>query len=195
MLHRLLPADAETAGLLALMLLQHSRAAARVAPGGRPVPLAEQDRQRWNREMIAEGSSLLDAVVALRSPGPYQLQAAIAAVHAEAPGPDDTDWVRIARLYAQLARYSPSPVVEINRAVAVGMADGPAAGLAVLTPVLALPDLGGYAPLHAAHADLLERAGDTAGAAAAWQRAIDATPNAALRDELRRRVDSRTSRP
>jgi RNA polymerase sigma-70 factor (ECF subfamily) len=195
MLHRLLPTDAETTGLLALMLLQHSRAAARVDDGGRPVPLAEQDRQRWNREMIAEGSNLLDAATAVRSPGPYQLQAAIAAVHAEAPDPDDTDWVRIARLYAELARYSPSPVVEINRAVAVGMADGPAAGLAVLTPVLALPELAGYAPLHAAHADLLERAGDTTGAAAAWQRAIDATPNAALRDELRRRVDSQASRP
>jgi RNA polymerase sigma-70 factor (ECF subfamily) len=195
MLHRLLPTDAETTGLLALMLLQHSRAAARVDDGGRPVPLAEQDRQRWNREMIAEGSNLLDAATAVRSPGPYQLQAAIAAVHTEAPDPDDTDWVRIARLYAELARYSPSPVVEINRAVAVGMADGPAAGLAVLTPVLALPELAGYAPLHAAHADLLERAGDTTGAAAAWQRAIDATPNAALRDELRRRVDSQASRP
>ncbi|HEY2949787.1 MAG TPA: RNA polymerase sigma factor [Micromonosporaceae bacterium] len=195
MLHRLLPTDAETTGLLALMLLQHSRAAARVDDGGRPVPLAEQDRQRWNREMIAEGSNLLDAATAVRSPGPYQLQAAIAAVHTEAPDPDDTDWVRIARLYAELARYSPSPVVEINRAVAVGMADGPAAGLAVLTPVLALPELAGYAPLHAAHADLLERAGDATGAAAAWQRAIDATPNAALRDELRRRVDSQASRP
>lgn len=195
MLHRLLPADAETAGLLALMLLQHSRAAARVGPGGRPVPLAEQDRQRWNQEMIAEGSSLLDAATALRSPGPYQVQAAIAAVHADAPSPGDTDWIRIARLYAELVRHAPSPVVEVNRAVAVGMADGPAAGLAVLTPVLALPELAGYAPLHAAHADLLERAGDAAGAAAAWQRAIETTPNAALRDELRRRVDSRPSRP
>jgi RNA polymerase sigma-70 factor (ECF subfamily) len=186
MLHRLLPADAETAGLLALMLLHHSRAAARQDADGRPVPLAEQDRSRWRRDLIAEGAAVLDAAVARRAPGPYQLQAAIAALHAHAPSVEATDWPQIAALYGRLARLAPSPVVEVNRAVAVGMADGPLAGLAVLAPVLASGALDGYAPLHAAHADLLERAGDP-GAAAAWARAVAATANPVLRDELHRR--------
>jgi RNA polymerase sigma-70 factor (ECF subfamily) len=186
MLHRLLPADAETAGLLALMLLHHSRAPARQDADGRPVPLAEQDRSRWRRDLIAEGAAVLDAAVARRAAGPYQLQAAIAALHAHAPSVEATDWPQIAALYGRLARLAPSPVVEVNRAVAVGMADGPLAGLAVLAPVLAAGVLDGYAPLHAAHADLLERAGDP-GAAAAWARAVAATANPVLRDELHRR--------
>ncbi len=186
MLHRLLPADAETTGLLALMLLHHSRARARQDAAGRPVPLAEQDRGRWRRELIVEGTGLLDAAVARRAPGQYQLQAAVAALHAQAPTFEATDWPQIAALYGRLARLAPSPVVEVNRAVAVGMADGPAAGLAVLAPVLASDALGGYGPLHAAHADLLERAGDP-GARAAWARAAEATGNAALREELHRR--------
>jgi RNA polymerase sigma-70 factor, ECF subfamily len=186
MLHRLLPADAETAGLLALMLLHHSRAPARQDARGRPVPLAEQDRSRWRRDLIAEGGAVLDAAVARREPGPYQLQAAIAALHAGAGSVEATDWPQIAALYGRLARLAPSPVVEVNRAVAVGMADGPLAGLAVLEPVLASGVLNGYGPLHAAHADLLERAGDP-GAAAAWARAVAATGNPVLRDELHRR--------
>jgi RNA polymerase sigma-70 factor, ECF subfamily len=192
LLHRLLPEDAEAIGLLALMLLHHARAAGRQGPDGRPVPLAEQDRGRWRQELIAEGVALLDAALARRSPGPYQLQAAIAALHAQAPSFEETDWVQIALLYRELARRAPSPVVEVNRAVAVGMADGPRAGLAVLEPILASGALADYAPLHAAHADLLDRAGDPVAATAAWARAIEATENAALRAELQRRVDERS---
>jgi RNA polymerase sigma-70 factor (ECF subfamily) len=192
LLHRLLPADAETAGLLALMLLHQARAPARQDLEGRPVPLADQDRGRWRQEMIAEGVGLLDAAMARRPPGPYQLQAAIAAVHAQAPSVEATDWTQIAMLYGELARRAPSPVVEVNRAVAVGMADGPRAGLAILEPILASGALAGYAPLHAAHADLLDRAGDRAAAAAAWARATRATQNPALRAELQRRVADRS---
>jgi RNA polymerase sigma-70 factor (ECF subfamily) len=187
LLHRLLPADAETAGLLALMLLHHSRAAARQDRHGRPVPLAAQDRALWDRALIAEGTGVLDAAMTLRAPGPYQLQAAIIAVHVQAARFDDIDWPQIATLYGELARWDPSPVIEINRAVAVGMADGPWAGLAILEPILTSGTLSAYAPLHAAHADLLERAGDKEGAAAAWARAAAATGNEALREELHRR--------
>jgi RNA polymerase sigma-70 factor (ECF subfamily) len=189
LLHRLLPADAETAGLLALMLLHHARAAARQDASGRPVLLADQDRSRWDRALIAEGTGVLDAAMALRAPGPYQLQAAIIAVHVHAPSFDDTDWPQIAVLYGELTRLDPSPVVEVNRAVAVGMADGPLAGLAILEPVLTSGALAAYAPLHAAHADLLERAGQAELAAAAWARAAEATGNEALRAELLRRRD------
>ena len=151
------------------------------------MPLASQDRSRWNRALIAEGTGVLDAAMARRSPGPYQLQAAIIAVHVQAPSFDDIDWPQIAALYRELGRWDPSPVIEINRAVAVGMADGPLAGLAILEPILTSGTLSGYAPLHAAHADLLERAGDADGAAAAWARAATATGNEALREELDRR--------
>jgi RNA polymerase sigma-70 factor (ECF subfamily) len=191
---RLLPADTETAGLLALMLLTHSHARARVDEAGHPVLLADQDRGSWDRAMIAEGTSILDAAVARRAPGPYQLQAAIAAVHAAAPSFDRTDWPQIAALYGELARRAPSPVVEVNRAVAVGMADGPLAGLAVLQPVLAAGQLDAYGPLHAAHADLLEQAGRSDEAAAAWARAIENTENGPLRDQLvRRSANPRTT--
>ncbi|HEV2256364.1 MAG TPA: sigma-70 family RNA polymerase sigma factor [Streptosporangiaceae bacterium] len=190
-LHRLLPEDAESAGLLALMLLTHSHAPARADAAGAPVPLADQDRALWSRELIAEGTALLDAAVARRAPGPYQLQAAIAAVHAQAPSFEQTDWPQIAALYGELARRAPSPVIEVNRAVAVGLADGPLAGLAVLAPVLASGDLDGYAPLHTAHADLLDRAGRAGEATAAWARAIKTTDNDALREALERRVARR----
>ena len=190
-LHRLLPDDAECAGLLALMLLTHSHARARVDAAGRPVLLADQDRALWSRELIAEGTAVLDAAVARRSPGPYQLQAAIAAVHAQAPCFEQTDWPQIAALYGELARRSPSPVIEVNRAVAVGLADGPLAGLAILAPVLASGELDGYGPLHTAHADLLDRAGRADQATAAWARALQATGNSALREALERRVASR----
>jgi len=190
-LHRLLPDDAECAGLLALMLLTHSHARARVDAAGRPVLLADQDRALWSRELIAEGTAVLDAAVARRSPGPYQLQAAIAAVHAQAPCFEQTDWPQIAALYGELARRSPSPVIEVNRAVAVGLADGPLAGLAILAPVLASGELDGYGPLHTAHADLLDRAGRAGEATAAWARALEATGNSALREALERRVASR----
>jgi RNA polymerase sigma-70 factor (ECF subfamily) len=187
LLHRLLPDDTETAGLLALMMLHHSRAAARQDPGGGAVPLADQDRTRWDAALIGEGTAVLDAAVARRRPGPYQIEAAIAALHAAADSFEATDWAQIAALYGALARLHPSPVVQVNRAVAVGMADGAAAGLAILEPVLACGALAGYAPLHAAHADLLERAGRPAEAAAAWERAEQAMGNAALQRELRRR--------
>jgi RNA polymerase sigma-70 factor (ECF subfamily) len=190
LLHRLLPADAETAGLLALMLLHHSRATAREDADGRPVPLADQDRSRWDRALIAEGTGVLDAALAQRIPGPYQVQAAIIAVHLQAASFADTDWPQIATLYGALARWDPSPVIEINRAVAVGMADGPRAGLAILEPILTSGTLSGYAPLHAAHADLLERAGDPDGAAAAWARAATVTGNEVLRGELHRRGEA-----
>ena len=195
LLHRLLPADAETAGLLALMLLHHSRAAARQDSDGRPVPLSGQDRSRWDRALIAEGTAVLDAAMARRAPGPYQLQAAIIAVHVQAANFDDIDWPQIAALYRELARWDPSPVIEINRAVAVGMADGPRAGLAVLEPILTSGALAGYAPLHAAHADLLDRAGEKDAAAAAWARAAAATSNDALREELHRRRGEATGEP
>ncbi|HWG64247.1 MAG TPA: DUF6596 domain-containing protein [Streptosporangiaceae bacterium] len=187
LLHGLLPGQAETGGLLALMLLHQSRAAAREDADGRPMPLADQDRSRWDRTLIADGIGLLDAAMTLRAPGPYQLQAAISAVHAQAPTFAATDWPQIAALYGELARRTQSPVVEVNRAVAVGMADGPQAGLAILEPILAGGALASYAPLHAAHADLLERAGRAQEAAAAWARATETTGNAALREELTRR--------
>jgi RNA polymerase sigma-70 factor (ECF subfamily) len=190
-LHRLLPDDAESAGLLALMLLTHSHARARVDAAGRPVLLAKQDRALWSQELIAEGTALLDAAVARRSPGPYQLQAAIAAIHAQAPSFEQTDWPQIAALYGELARRWPSPVIEVNRAVAVGLADGPLAGLAVLEPVLASRELDGYGHLHTAHADLLDRAGRAGEATVAWARAIETTDNSVLREELRRRVAER----
>jgi RNA polymerase sigma-70 factor (ECF subfamily) len=193
-LHRLLPADAESAGLLALMLLTHSHARARVDAAGRPVLLADQDRSLWSRELIAEGTAVLDAAMARRSPGPYQLQAAIAAVHAQAPSFETTDWAQIAALYGELARRSPSPVIEVNRAVAVGLADGPLAGLAVLAPVLASGELNSYAPLHTAHADLLDRAGRADEATSAWDLARKAIDNSVLREELERRVAKREQR-
>jgi RNA polymerase sigma-70 factor, ECF subfamily len=186
LLCRLLPDDAETIGLLALMLLLH--APARQDAAGRPVPLSEQNRELWHQPTIAEGIALLDRAILLRRPGPYQLQAAIAALHAEAPSFAETDWTEISLLYAELARLAPSSVVEVNRAVAVGMADGPRAGLAVLEPILASGALADYAPLHAAHAELLNRAGQQEEAAAAWSRAIATTENTAVRAELQRRV-------
>jgi RNA polymerase sigma-70 factor (ECF subfamily) len=194
-LHRLLPEDAESAGLLALMILTHSHARARVDADGQPVLLADQDRSLWNAELIAEGTALLDEAIARRSPGPYQLQAAVAALHAQAASFDQTDWPQIAALYAELARRTPSPVIEINRAVAVGLADGPLAGLAILARVLAAGELTDYGPLHAAHADLLDRAGRTDEATAAWARAIATTDNKALRESLRRRAAGRSAPP
>ncbi len=187
LLIRLFPDDAETAGLLALMLLHQSRAAARVSADGRPVPLAEQDRSRWDAALVDEGVAVLDSALARHSPGPYQLQAAIAALHGTAGSFESTDWAQIALLYGSLARLDPSPVIEVNRAVAVGMADGGLAGLAVLAPVVAAGTLDQYGPLHAAHGFLLEQAGYPERAREAWARAAESAGNAALRDELLRR--------
>jgi RNA polymerase sigma-70 factor (ECF subfamily) len=190
LLARLMPDDAETAGLLALMLLHDSRRATRTDDAGRYVALHDQDRARWDTARIEAGTRELDRAVRLRRPGPYQLQAAIAALHATAPSAEETDWGQIAQLYAALARRAPSPVVDVNRAVAVGMACGPRAGLAVLDELASDPRLGGYQPFHAARADLLRRAGDADAAGMAYDRAIALSSNAVERIELERRRDA-----
>jgi RNA polymerase sigma-70 factor, ECF subfamily len=188
LLAELMPEDAEARGLLALMLLHDARRGARVDDHGDFVPLGEQDRARWDAGRIRQGLRTLDAALALHDPGPYQLQAAIAAVHVQAASPEETDWAQIADLYGALAKAAPSPVVELNRAVAVGFADGPEAGLAALDRLAQAGTLDAYQPFHAAHADLLRRAGDAAGAAAAYRRAIELSTNAVERAELERRL-------
>jgi RNA polymerase sigma-70 factor (ECF subfamily) len=188
LLARLMPDDPEVLGLLALMLLHDSRRAARVDGAGRYVALDAQDRSLWDAGRVREGLRLLEDALRRRRPGPYQLQAAIAALHVQAPSPAETDWGQIAELYGVLARLAPSPVVEINRAVAVAFATGPRAGLALLEPLLRSASLERYQPLHAAHAELLLRSGDRAGAAGAYERAIALSANAVERAELQRRL-------
>jgi RNA polymerase sigma-70 factor (ECF subfamily) len=184
LLHRLMPTETEVRGLLALMLLHDARAGARTDDDtGALIPLEEQDRTRWNREMIDEGVRLLTGTAT-----PYQLQAAIAACHATAATPLDTDWGRIAVLYERLARLTPSPFVELNRAVAVGMADGPRAGLALVDALDAGGALDGYHLLPATRADLLRRLGRRTEAAAAYDRALELTPTDAERRYLHRRL-------
>ncbi len=161
---RLLPGDGEVAGLLALMLLTDARRAARTRRDGSLVPLADQDRGGWDREAIAEGVAILTAALAGAPVGPYQIQAAIAAVHAEAQRPEDTDWPQILALYDLLAQFGPNPVVTLNRAVAVAMVHGPHAGLGVLDELAADRRLSGHHRLHAVRAHLLEMAGDGAAA-------------------------------
>jgi RNA polymerase sigma factor (sigma-70 family) len=184
LLRRLLPGDAETAGLLALMLLTDARRAARVAPDGALVPLAEQDRARWDKALIGEGSALIEQTLATTTAlGPYQLQAAIAAVHDEAASLADTDWTEILALYELLARVSPGPMVSLGKAVAVAMVHGPAAGLAA-TDELAGP-LARHHRFHAVRAHLLEMSGDPA-AAAAYDAAARYATNAAEKRYLSR---------
>ena len=190
LLARLMPDDAEVWGLLALLLLHDSRRAARVDHAGRYVALDRQDRSRWDQGRIREGLRALEQAVRLRRPGPYQLQAAISALHAEAPNADEADWNQVADLYEALARMNPSPVVEVNRAVAVAFARGPQAGLELLAPLLEDSALESYQPLHAAHAELLRRSGDTGGAARAYERAIELSSNAVERTELERRLEA-----
>jgi RNA polymerase sigma factor (sigma-70 family) len=173
--HRLLPDVPEAGGLLAEMLLTDARRAARTGPDGELVPLAEQDRDRWDRAAIAEGIALLHDVLPRRRPGPYQLQAAIAAVHAEAPRFADTDWAQIVALYDVLHRLSPDPVVALNRAVAVAMLRGPAAGLALLEPLSTDDRLRRGHRLPAVRAHLLEQSGDTAAAVADYRTAARLT--------------------
>ena len=170
----LMPDEPEALGLLALLLFQDSRRLARTGAEGELVLLAEQDRATWNSAEIAEGTRVLDRALRLRQPGPYQLQAAIAALHSEAPTANATDWPQIAALYGELARVQPSPVVELNLAVAVAMADGPEAGLARLD---GLDELEHYHLLHATRADLLRRLGRTGEAAAAYRRALNLATN------------------
>ena len=173
LLDHLIPNEPETRGLLALLLLQHARRAARTDEAGDLVTLEDQDRSRWDHEMIDEGLALVREPVAV--PGAYRIQAQIAACHAAAPRPEDTDWPQIASRYAELAAVRPSPVVELNRAAAVAMADGPDAGLRLLEPLAA--DLDRYHLFHAAQADLLRRAGRDAAAAEAYDRAIALVAN------------------
>jgi RNA polymerase sigma-70 factor (ECF subfamily) len=187
LLIELLP-EPEAAGLLALMLLQESRRAARASPTGELVLLADQDRSLWNRDQIAEGMVLVEQALSSRRFGPYTLQAAIAAVHAEAPSAVATDWTQIVGLYDVLARVEPSPVVELNRAVAVAMRDGPAVGLALIDTILARGDLEDYHLAHAARADLCRRLGRTAEARASYERALALARQVPERQFLERRL-------
>jgi RNA polymerase sigma-70 factor (ECF subfamily) len=183
----LLPSDAEALGLLANLLLTDARRPARVDADGVPVGLEDQDRGRWDQDLVAEGTAVLDRALGLRSPGQFQVQAAIAALHATAPHWDATDWPQIAALYGELSRLAPSPVVTINRAAALAMADGPHVGLALLAELDIDERLDRYQPLHATRAELLARAGDADGAAIAYRRAIELTRNAAERAALEAR--------
>jgi RNA polymerase sigma-70 factor (ECF subfamily) len=187
-LTELMPDEPEAWGLLALMLLHDSRRDARTGRDGSLVVLEDQDRALWHRAQIDEGVAIVERVLRIRRPGQYQVQAAIAALHAHAGTPDETDWRQIAALYGELARIAPSPVVELNRAVAVGMAEGPEDGLAVIDAIAAGGALSDYHLLHAARADLLRRAGRRDGAAEAYRIAIELTGNAVERTYLRRRL-------
>jgi RNA polymerase sigma-70 factor (ECF subfamily) len=187
LLVNLMPGDPEVLGLLALMLLQDARRDARVDQRGAYVALDRQDRSRWDQGRIAEGTHALDQAIAARRPGPYQLQAAIAALHVTAADARSTDWIEIATLYAELDRRAPSPVIRVNRAAALAFAGAPEAGLELVRPLLDDARLSDYAPLHAAHAELLRRTGAPDAAVAAYDRAIAATGNAVERAELQRR--------
>jgi RNA polymerase sigma factor (sigma-70 family) len=188
MLHRLLPADGESAGLLALMLLTHARRAARVGPDGALIPLADQDRDLWDRQAIAEGLPLIENALATAPIGPYQLQAAIAAIHAEASSAEETDWRQIVSLYTLLERLAPNPVFALNRAVAVAMAEGPAAGLAQLAAVERDERLAGHHRLEAVRAHMLELADEPARAASAYRAAARLTTSLAERRYLESRA-------
>jgi RNA polymerase sigma-70 factor (ECF subfamily) len=182
LLAELMPDEPEALGLLALMLLIESRRAARTTPGGDLVLLADQDRGRWDRDLIAEGQAIVRQCLRRNRPGPYQIQAAINAVHSDAPIAAATDWQQVLRLYDQLAALAPTPVVALNRAVAVAEVAGPAAALALVDAL----DLDSYYVLHAVRADLLRRLGRGAEAAQAYEAAIARTGNAAERDFLQR---------
>jgi RNA polymerase sigma-70 factor (ECF subfamily) len=182
----LMPDEPEAFGLLALMLLHDARSAARLDPAGVLVPLEEQDRARWDADEIAEGVAVLDDALQRRQPGPYQIQAAIAACHATARTAADTDWPQIASLYQRLSLIAPTPVVALNRAVAVGMSEGPEAGL-LLVDELA-ESLAGYHLLAATRADLLRRAGRRPEALAAYREALGQAPTEAERAFLTRRI-------
>ncbi|MET9931523.1 MULTISPECIES: DUF6596 domain-containing protein [unclassified Streptomyces] len=188
MLHRLTPDDTETAGLLALMLLTEARRPARTTPTGEPVPLAEQDRGRWDRRLVAEGVELIGRTLPRGRVGPYQLQAAVAAVHDEAGDADATDWPQILALYDLLERFGPNPVVTLNRAVAVAMVHGPAAGLALVTALEADKRMARHHRLHATRAHLLELLGEHGTAAASYREAARRTTSAPERRHLTARA-------
>jgi predicted RNA polymerase sigma factor len=188
MLRALLPTDADVAGLLALILLTDARSATRVAQDGRLLLLAEQDRTQWDREAISEGVALVREALRRRPPGRFALMAAIAAVHAEAPTWQDTDWREVVSLYDLLVQIWPSPVVALNRAVALGLADGPDAGLEALDALAAEPQLAGYGYLAAVRADFLRRLGRTAEARSFYEEALLLTENTIERDVLATRL-------
>jgi RNA polymerase sigma-70 factor, ECF subfamily len=187
LLVELLP-EPEARGLLALMVLHESRRAARVSPSGELILLDDQDRSLWDRDLITEGTRLVEQVLSSRQVGPYTIQAAIAAVHAEAPTAAATDWAEIVGLYDVLSRLDDSPVIELNRAVAVAMRDGPAAGVILIDTILERGDLSGYRPAHAARAELCRRLGRTTEARASYERALALTRQEPERRFLERRL-------
>ena len=188
LLHRLMPREPEVLGLLALLLLHESRAAARFDGWGRLIRLADQDRSRWDHELAAEATALLDRAIGLRQPGPYQVQAAIAALHSSAADYQQTDWEQIRLLYDSLLVMTPSPVVQLNRAVATRYAVGPEAALAEVEPLAA--ELDDYRLFHAVRAELLTAVGRTADARTANERALALAANPAERELIARRLDS-----
>jgi RNA polymerase sigma-70 factor (ECF subfamily) len=181
-LARLMPDEPEVAGLLALLLLTESRRASRLRPDGSLVLLGEQDRRRWDRALIEEGQAIVRRCLHRNQPGPYQLQAAINAVHADAATIEDTDWSQIVALYDQLLALAPTPVIRLNRAIAIGELQGPTTALALVDEL----DLDNYHPFHATRADLLRRLGRAIEADAAYERAAALAPTDAERDFLRR---------
>ena len=189
----LMPDEAEVLGLLALMLLHDARRETRTGPAGELVLLDDQDRSRWDRARIDEGRSTLDRAMRMRRVGQYQLQAAIAAIHDDAASTDETDWTEIAGLYAVLGRIAPSPVVELNRAVAVAMARGPAAGLSIVDELATAGQLDDYPYLHSTRADLLRRLDRRAEAADAYRRALALTENEPERTFLEGRISELAS--
>jgi RNA polymerase sigma-70 factor, ECF subfamily len=191
---KLMPDEPEVLGLLALMLLHDSRRAARVDHEGRYVAIDEQDRSLWDQSRIREGLRALEQAVRFRRPGEYQLHATITALHLQGSGERSTEWARIAELYGALAKLTSSPVVELNRAAAIGFAGEPRAGLELLGPLLTDPALEHYQPLYATHAELLRRAGNRDGAARAYKRAIALSANSVERVELERRLHALTAR-
>jgi RNA polymerase sigma-70 factor, ECF subfamily len=188
LLQSLLPHEPECAGLLALMLLHHARQESRADEAGALISLEEQDRLHWKQEEITEGTQLLDAALLARKPGPYQIQAAIAALHAQAPCAEQTDWMQISALYGALLRHLPTPVVELNAAVALAMSAGIDQSLQWIAQISARGELDDYHLLHAAKADLLRRAGRKAEAAAAYQNALALVSNVAEREYLAKRL-------
>jgi RNA polymerase sigma-70 factor (ECF subfamily) len=193
--HQLLPDEPEAAGLLALLLLTSARSAARADEDGALVLLADQDRSRWDRHRLDEGRSLVEAALARHRPGPYQLQAAIAACHADAATARDTDWRQIAALYSELLRFDPSPVIEANRAVAVANAEGPAAGLAILDTLTASSRLACWPQLHIARAALLAQCGRREDAVAAYRDALALEPGGSVRQHITGQIAALSAAP
>jgi predicted RNA polymerase sigma factor len=188
LVRRQLPEDGEVSGLLALMLLTESRRNARSTARGELIPLAEQDRTQWDRELIDEGTAMVEAAMAHAALGPYQLQAAIAAIHAEAGRAEDTDWAQVHTLYNILERIAPNPMVTLNHAVAIAELRGPQAGLELLAALDADNRISGHHRLHAVRAHLLEKVGDVAGACANYTRAARATASLTERRYLETRA-------